>query len=249
MQYQIEFTLDGSPTLRLFDGHKWSEAMHSPKGAFSESLYIYSQAMEVCRRRGWDLKVLSIGLGLGYNELLFAAHYSMLSPAQKSHALLESYESELFLRETFLNWCLAKEPSSDKNSELHNVYSIISSLVAEQFATPQEALRLILCEMYLAKKWQIHGAFTENTQTTSPMSCICFDAFSSKTTPSLWQEQCLDNILRNFCADNCIFATYAATGALTRKLLNAGFREPKRAGFSGKRESTFAERSQKSIAL
>ncbi|MBK7845346.1 MAG: hypothetical protein IPJ71_17000 [Bdellovibrionales bacterium] len=68
--FQIEITQDGSPTLRLRDSSGLGESMHNLKGAFSETLYIYLPTLQ--RAFEWqepETRLLSVGLGLGYNEL------------------------------------------------------------------------------------------------------------------------------------------------------------------------------------
>ena len=78
LEYAFEATEDGSQTLRLGLGEGASEAMHSLRGAFSETDYIYGEALRAALTRGWPLNVLSMGLGLGYVELLSAALFAKM---------------------------------------------------------------------------------------------------------------------------------------------------------------------------
>ena len=70
LQFTYLMTDDGSPTIRFGIGAGASEAMHNLRGAFSETLYIYGQAIEHAFQSGFEPRILSLGLGLGYVEIL-----------------------------------------------------------------------------------------------------------------------------------------------------------------------------------
>src|SRR5262249_23635737 len=125
MQFQVVSTLDGSPTLRLFQDGKWTETMHSPKGAWSETLYIYADAMKAALEHGWPLRVFSLGLGLGYNELVYAAHAVQLEESRLAHCHMSSYEAVTFLSESFLHW-IEERPVVPSLGE---IYAQISTLI------------------------------------------------------------------------------------------------------------------------
>ncbi len=69
-----------------------------------------------------------------------------------------------------------------------------------------------------------------------------FDAFSSKATPGLWNEEFLNQFLLRAPGKPCVFATYASTATLKKALKTAGFELKDQLGFGGKRESTRAYR-------
>ena len=71
--FTIVTTADGSPSLSIEDSSGYVEKMHHAAGAMSESIYIYGEAVQKVLDRRWPLRVLSVGLGLGYNELITAA--------------------------------------------------------------------------------------------------------------------------------------------------------------------------------
>src|SRR5262245_15802711 len=85
-------TADGSPTLvcHRADAAAW-EPMHSLKGALGESLHVYGEAISACPSPG--PVILSVGQGLGYNELI--------ALALKPDARVISYESQEELAAAF----------------------------------------------------------------------------------------------------------------------------------------------------
>jgi len=80
--------------------------------------------------------------------------------------------------------------------------------------------------------------FTENKR----WHVMCFDAFSKKSSATLWTEEFLNSFLENHTHADCVFTTYACTSQLKRVLKKHGFSLINRPGFAGKRESTLAMR-------
>lgn len=227
--FEPVLTQDGSLSL-IPMGEK--EGMHSSAGALSESFYIYFEALELFFTQdslGASFAVESVGLGMGYNEVLAA--FSMLSKTRSganAGVEINSYESETSLQDLFLKrlkipqeypfyWeQFKKYEGFDQNK--------ISELLLEKM-TFRGALSLDLLK-YIGKKQKI----------------ILFDAYSNKTTASLWTEEFLDGYLA-LCEKGSIFTTYAATGSLNRVLKKNDFKNFKKAGFLKKRESTLALKS------
>jgi tRNA U34 5-methylaminomethyl-2-thiouridine-forming methyltransferase MnmC len=233
--FEISITADGSPSLRIADSSGYVEKMHHNDGALSESLYIYGEAMDETIHHGWPLHVLSLGLGLGYNELITAAK-ALLHDITPDRALLYSFEIEPLLRRNFTQWVVGKP---DAFSELYDL--ILQSLSAE-IQIEAKAIREWLCTAFEMNRWRVRARFPDEAADVKEMTCMLYDAFSNKMSPELWTEDLITSQLQSLCAPGCVFSTYAATGALNRALKNTGFVKQDRRGFSGKRESTFAIR-------
>lgn len=146
--YEFFATADGSPSIRLSSTKYRPEAMHHCDGALSESLFIYYQVLNEALARGCPPRVLSVGLGCGYNELITAAHYLQLVQlrnsdlkATKANAALtelnafyiESFEGDTNLRETFLQW-LGESPHPDDISDPNNTSVGATSIGAATLA-------------------------------------------------------------------------------------------------------------------
>jgi len=93
IDYKHLLTGDGSPTLSM--GPTW-EAMHAEEGAFTERQYLYQPLVAKAFETVGEPAFLSLGLGLGYNELLVASE--ALKRGRKP-ALIASYESVGFLKD------------------------------------------------------------------------------------------------------------------------------------------------------
>ncbi|MCC2678856.1 MAG: hypothetical protein K0R29_1432 [Pseudobdellovibrio sp.] len=228
--FTIEITEDGSPTLRLqlptgSDG----ESMHHSGGAAAETEYIYKSVIEIALRRLPDLKMAVVGLGLGYIEISWAI--ACLKQNKNLQSRFISFETDEGLKKNFLEWLNGSAHSiysdvckaMDANSSIENVKEIIRKNLAEE----PKALR---------------GDLISDYDRNNSYNLICFDAFSKKTSESLWTEEFLTGFLKQSAHQDCVFTTYACTGALKRALKNNGFTLIERFRFKSKRESTLAVR-------
>lgn len=242
--FVFESTLDGSPTLRLQGPEGLSEAMHSLKGAFSETEYIYGTAiLRSLENTEQAPRVLSMGLGLGYIEVLATALALKAGRAQELSG--ESFEAVPQLREWFLAWVQgnsAQPSASTLPLGFQQAYDQLLQKTAAATATSASDVHRELRRAFVEGRWVFSGPLTPETEFQKPYTCICFDAFSSKSAPDLWNESFLLDFLARATTPSCVFSTYACTGSLKRALRTSGFQLNIREGFASKRDSTFAER-------
>ncbi len=232
-------TEDGSPSLRLArDAGAVSEAMHSLRGAFSETDYIYGSALREALQGGLPPSVLSLGLGLGYNEILSAALFSAAGVANE--ARVESFESEDELRARFASWIRGEREAVPL--EFNRAYDDILARAAGGAGLEASAVLETLRQWLATGRLDLRGPLGPDTAFACRFSCFLFDAFSSKTTPELWREDFLAGFLDRAALPRAVFSTYACTGALKRALRARGFTLRIREGFASKRDSTFAVR-------
>lgn len=209
------------------------EKMHSMDGALSESIYIYGSAIEKCLQVPRPA-ILSMGLGLGYNELL-ALCYFYKNKVEDFY--IASFEKEAFLIEYFLRWI------HNESNPLSHCYQQIASQLEEIFEIPHDELRLFMEQSESNLKVHFFHELTLENQTRKKFNSILYDAYSSATNQELWQQNHLETFMKNYCDSQfCNFATYAATGNLTRALKAQGFDVEKKAGYGNKRESTYGLR-------
>ncbi len=234
MEFHFLQTDDGSPSLKL--GPE-AEAMHSSKGAFSETVYIYGHAISVALQQGLTPSFVSVGLGLGYNELLTTA-LLLQSKSNLAEVRGESFELVPELNENFRAW-LANQPVG---TDFQNTYDQVCNLCAQYTNVEQLTIKMTLAKLIDDGRWTLSGPLTLETKVSKNVSCFLFDAFSSKTSPELWSEDFIDTFLKSATAESAVLATYACTGTLKRALQKNAFEITIRDGFAGKRESTFAVR-------
>ena len=229
-EYKAELTSDNSPTLRL--PPTW-EPMHALDGAFTETQYIYAPTVASALDTGLNPRIISIGLGLGYNEILIACEALI---KDKPGVCIDSYESVDALRLFFKNWLAHPE---DLPQDIHSIYNQILELYAQKYQLEPQRIRSFLQTLLNNHQLLLLGAISEET-TVTPSHGILFDAFSSKSSPELWTEEFLKEFLRKASSDVCYLSTYASKGTLHRSLKFNGFSSEKKPGFGVKRESTFA---------
>jgi hypothetical protein len=252
--FQFLPTQDGSPTLRLTSNSAATnapeltsepESMHSFRGAFSETIYIYGAAIERCLRDGLHPRVLSLGLGLGYVELLACALWLRDAPEVDFGG--ESFELIPELRDYFRGWVSGEKDQVPP--EFVAAYDQILALTAHETGIEGAKIRDHLYKLLGTGRWTLSEALTADTPISGEFGCLCFDAFSSKTSPDLWTEEFLNGFFEKVAAPGCVLSTYACTGALKRTLRAHGFDVTIRQGFASKRDSTFAVRAAENPPL
>jgi hypothetical protein len=243
--FSEEMTGDGSPTLRLLGtvsiGERPPESMHHSGGAAAETEQIYGPIPKLLFKgefseKGFSSRFLSIGLGLGYVEMVLARE--ALNSQMVSLDFLLSFESEPELRRLFLDWIFNRQiPPACQMT-----YDRVAHFVLKDSAWMTPQLKEKMQSWIINHQWVLEAKLEHAGETYGSFSGIFYDAFSSKTTGGLWSEEFLVHFLELYSDKYCFFSTYACLGPLKRALKAQNFQIVKREGFCGKRNSTFAFR-------
>ena len=231
-ELEIFSTADGSPTLSFRRADGYIEKMHHTGGALTESLYIYHHGLNKGLEAGFPAKVISIGLGLAYNELITLAEFTKRGIQGK----IWSFETMAFLRESFQAWTEGQAPVE---------YAALLDDIAQRLEAHFQisGLRARAKQALVDQELELRGPFPDDTQAVDGATVIFYDAFSNKMTPELWAETNLKIILEPLIGEQVVLCTYAQTGAMKRVLKSLGFQLEKRPNFRGKRGSTLAIRN------
>ena len=198
-------------------------------------------------------QTLVVGLGLGYIELLWSFEclnifgQNLDSPIF-STLHLHSFESDPFLRNSFIDFFL-----NDSDTVLMPVYQQILEYFLKDSRYQNinaDLVKKFLRISYLAQRLKFFAAiepefpisWRDLPNEKNNYAIICYDAFSSKTSPHLWEENFLQRFFQTLAAPISCVSTYACTGALKRSLKSNDFTLDLRHGFSGKRQCTFARK-------
>lgn len=263
--YEWVTTKDNSLTLKMIA--EKTEWMHSLHGAYSESQFIYGDALKLALER-FDrtktLHVMSMGLGLGYLELITA--FECLTHSQPFK--VTSFELDPLLKNLFIaNLKLASDlMSAAPNPELalnhKNQFKIEATEFQNfylEFFINQYGLSVVQQGLNLLLKGEISTSFHNQSLelknaltpeelkiTSDPFHLVFYDAFSSNVQSELWSEEFLTAFLEKKTDPNfCVLSTYAKVGALTRALKHNGFTLENKKGYAYKRESTLAIKEKK----
>lgn len=193
--------------------------MHHSGGAFSETIYIYEPVVKAAFERFENPTIVSVGLGLGYNEILVAKR------AAGKPCNLVSFESDENLRNCF------QEFMKGNFSPLNQLYHKICRYFEVDEAEIQE--------WFQKQNWRCEPALVSPKQIPAPVHGFLWDAFSKNSTPELWEEKFLIECLSRGVTGSTV-ATYASNSVLKRSLKATGYHVDVRDGFQGKRNATFA---------
>lgn len=236
--FEIEITGDGSPSLHLLTpsdpAKKIGESMHHSGGACAETNLIYGEPITAVLGFHARPHFMVVGLGLGYIELVIAREALKVGKSPSQLGLLTSYESVPELRNFFVAWIGG---SQDLHSEVQGTYDLVAECVLKDTSITSTNLKTFLTHFFKSES-DIHAALEADCVFESKYHCILYDAFSAKTTPTLWSEEFLNHLLKNATAETSVMSTYACRGSLKRALRNQGFEVITREGFQGKRNST-----------
>jgi len=235
MTYLFYKTKDNSISVSLQAENYSTELMHSVDGAFSETIYLYEDIVKYVFLNS-EHTFLSLGLGMGYIEILVCAYVLKNFPEQKFQ--LFSFEKEEELRNFFKKFIFEEEipaPFQDAYTQILNLFCTHYDLNATQLKN-EIKLRLEKNEIILFKDYNLHTVLPEK------VNGLFFDAFSINTSPDLWADELVGKILSS-CSSYAAFATYAARTHLKKLLLQHDFILEKKKGYGGKKESTFAYKS------
>ncbi len=243
-----QLTQDGSWSLRIRpDG----ELMHSPAGAYGESQYIYGALLHRVSKIELtaNISILSLGLGLGYNELL-AIQWSLEKGLNLS---LFSFEKDPFLKEALK---LALAAYLTRGAGRNN--SVESKTLIEGYEEPlvqevyfhifswfpisviEQALRMLN-----EGQWQLLPALAHDSQLPTDIQVYFWDAFSRKTSPELWDEDFLKYTLQYAThPQKAWLTTYACNGPLKRSLRALGWQVFEEKGFHNKKKHVWAEKNR-----
>lgn len=234
--YKLVETEDGSPSLEFCapaDSLKSEEKMHSWEGAFSETVFVYGAALDLAFDNKWPIRVFSLGLGLGYNEVMTAAF--CLAKGVDSWSCV-SFESDPWLKDQFVCWIRGQ------SSEFSDAYDDILNRMSDHHRVDQAAVKSRLLKALEEECLLLKEAYTKEVDLAKFGVRICFyDAFSEKVSPMLWTDEVLKQTILGMASEG-VFATYAAKGRLNRALKDHGFTLLERPGFGKKKQSTLAIR-------
>jgi hypothetical protein len=234
-KFTFQITEDGSPTLEIMRADGKAEKMHHFMGAFSETVHVYGRALELALQAGLPAHVFSLGLGLGYNEIMSVA----AAVKYKVTPLIWSFESESNLREQFRAWILENAAQHD----FQRSYDQVLKKMCEHFLVREDEVRAQLKVCLQAEQIMLLEDFhAEYDFKNQKFSVIFYDAFSDKINPELWDTTSLEHTLKDGTYKDCVFATYASKGRLKRALKEHHFELLDIAGYGGKRECTVATR-------
>lgn len=234
--YSVFITGDESPSLKPTQSED-SEMMHHRGGALAESRLIYGRVINKCFKTLECPVFYSLGLGLGYNEALVAE----AAVHHRKDFKLVSDELDPNLVRTYLGF-LKNELSP--SSEIFKTYESYFKMLK----TPPSDVSKALIKAYDEKRWIIRGPLTNETSFPFHINGFFWDAFSQKTSPTLWEEDFLNKFFKqNSDPQFAVLATYASVGKMKRALKQNNYNVQVCEGFHGKRNSTYAERTTEPI--
>ncbi len=210
-------TADGTYT---YLNPEYNEAYHSTKaGAYKESLHKFILPTKVIEKakKQKEISVLDIGFGLGYNVavLLQKLHEEQLKP----NVNIISLEKDPSVFEK-----IKKLP---KPENLKDAYDFILSGEFKDFSIENQTFSGYVVENDRISLKVILGEARENIKkladTKIQFDAVFWDAFSPKVNTEMWTVE-LFKLVKNLMKPDAILATYSASLAVRKGLIEAGFK-------------------------
>lgn len=241
--FEIERTRDNSPTLRLIHSidpeRPYGESMHHSAGACGETLLIYATPARAVLQQVLKPSFLIVGLGLGYIEMSIAKEALLLGKNPQDIEKITSFESMPELREYFYHWLWNRHEFL--HTEVRRIYDEALACVIQDSSVIAEDIQSFL-RFHFDSIEKLSGELTETTDCQHRYHAIMYDAYSSKTTPFLWQEDFLIQFFTNTCSEASLVSTYSGKMEFREALRKTNFTVVSREAFYGKRKSTLGYR-------
>ncbi len=105
-KYLFFRTKDNSPSISLANPIFRTELMHSVDGAFTETVYLYEPVIDCAAASSDYCRFLSVGLGMGYIEIMVVAYFLKHGLLNKKKLQIFSFEKDNCLRDFFVSYFL-----------------------------------------------------------------------------------------------------------------------------------------------
>lgn len=214
-QYKIIPTEDDSLTL-------WSEYFdencHSTHGAYGETVFNYTQACGVDTRvKGSVFNILEIGFGLGMG-LKATIENASLCKESPIHFVSVELDKEL------IHWAI-------ENIKIDGFDLSLLRFQNDRFHFQNDCIRI---DILVGDARKTLAAWS-----SCQFHAIYQDAFSPKKNPTLWTVEWFE-LLKSLSTKDSIMATYCASVAVRKSMLEAGWFPESHKGYGHKRERTTA---------
>lgn len=215
---KIVLTKDGSNTIF---SESIGEYYHTPRGAVSESKYVFIEngiGFFIDKYPKKEIDILEVGFGTGLNALLTWI-FAEENKIKINYHSIEKLPIPIEIHKQ-LNY---------KDIDLNKFNALIDS---------DWNKNLTLSPYFELYREEVD---IKDFNSNSNYDIIFFDAFAKSKQAEMWDNEIIVNIL-NLIKSKGLFVSYAAIASLNKLLKDNNFTLHKRKGALGKREMTLAER-------
>ncbi len=199
-------TADGTET---FINQEFNEAYHSTKaGAYTESLlkFVLPCRIDQLAKNQNQIDILDIGFGLGYNVAVAIEVATKNNPDIFLKIISVEKDKDIF----------SKIKQLELPSNLQNIYS---QILSGQFKDDTYTAK--------GKNFELTILFGEARQVIKKIDhkfdAVFYDAFSPKVNTEMWTVELFKKV-KDLMKEDAILATYSASLAVRKGLIEAGFK-------------------------
>ena len=219
MKRVVVHTADGSTSIHLPD---WNESYHSKHGAIQEAQHVFiKNGLDLFQNQ--TISILEIGFGTGLNAFI---------------TLLESPKRQLTVHYTGVEAYPVTLPEVQAMNYVAELHAQDQAHLFDEMHSCIWEHEIDLTPTFSICKRQQR---IQDIQDVQQFDLIYFDAFGYRVQPELWSDAIFHNMYASLKPIG-VLVTYAATGAVRRSMLAAGFTVEKLAGPPGKREMLRAKK-------
>jgi chorismate dehydratase len=209
-------TNDGTET---FFNEEYQEAYHSTKaGAYLESLHKFVTPCKIkeLSKTKKEINILDVGFGLGYNVAVALEQALEVNPDVRLNVISIEKDISVFEKIKELN----------VPEKLKEIYKILNSGNIKNEKINYEEILVYFVEN---KNLNLKVILEEGRKTIKLLQkypikfdAVFWDAFSPKVNTEMWTVD-IFRLIKNIINEEGIFATYSASLAVRKGLLEAGF--------------------------
>ncbi|WP_457640747.1 tRNA (5-methylaminomethyl-2-thiouridine)(34)-methyltransferase MnmD [Persephonella sp.] len=210
-------TADGTET---FVNKEYGEAYHSTKaGAYTESIHKFINPcnIQTLSKKKEVINILDIGFGLGYNVAAAITEAKKVNPEVKLNIISIEKDRNIFnkIKQLTIPESLKESYQIILSGQFQEIY-----IKKQQFEGYVTDIKNVTLKVLLGEG---RRTLKNLLKTGLKFDAVFYDPFSPKVNTEMWTVE-IFKVVKDLMTDKAVLATYSASLAVRKGLLEAGFK-------------------------